>query len=58
MIIDEISMINLRMLNIIENQCKKISNIFSNFESFFEDISMMILMNDFYQFFSLKNISL
>ena len=51
-------MIDFKMFNMIENQCRKIKNTSTNCVSFFEKISVIIFINDFYQFFLFKNIFL
>ena len=53
-IIDEINMIKLHMLNIIENECKKILNIFSINVLLFERIFVIMFMKNFYQIFFWK----
>ena len=58
MFVNEISMMNLSMLNKINNQCKITKFLNKNFFNLFDELSIIIFMKDFYQFSFIKKSAL
>jgi signal recognition particle receptor subunit beta len=58
MIIDEINMINVKLLIKIDNNCTIIKSHERDIINFFDNISIVIFMNDFFQFVLMNEKSL
>jgi hypothetical protein len=54
MIINEINMINVRLLTKINNNCVIVKIQKRDINNFFDNISIIILMKDFFQLISMK----
>ena len=50
MIVDEVSMIDLKLLTIIDKQLQKAKSSDTSSTTFFEGLSLVVLIEDFYQF--------
>lgn len=55
MIVDEVSMIGLKTLNAIDDQCSRIKSVSSTSTSSFGSIPVVIFLGDFYRFPPLKS---